>query len=189
MIDGKTFRVVIKSSNQSCVMCGATSSLENFNWSKFQENFVAQSPLAKQSVLGEEEIGDSTPSQFLRRLQSLAGNTIVQDSMMKTVWLQRLPTSAQVILRTQPEDTSLDQLAKMADRIVEAVPTKPNSSVFSMSTADSDSYNFRTNIRNSAAYQNSFHARSSCTLKTFTSFSPLSRRSTLENGNIAGKDF
>nr|XP_018914173.1 PREDICTED: uncharacterized protein LOC109042064 [Bemisia tabaci] len=81
-------------------------------------------------ILGEEEIGDSTPSQFLRRLQSLAGNTIVQDNMLKTVWLQRLPTSAQAILQTQPENSSLDQLAKMADRIIEAIPTKPNAAVF-----------------------------------------------------------
>ncbi|XP_011858693.1 PREDICTED: uncharacterized protein LOC105556220 [Vollenhovia emeryi] len=68
-------------------------------------------------LLEHEELGDRKPSQFLRHLQGLAGNT-VPDSLLRTLWLGRLPAQMQVILATRQGDR-LDEVAEQADRIYE----------------------------------------------------------------------
>ena len=75
----------------------------------------------------EEELGDRKPSQFLRHLRFLAG-TAVQDSLVKTLWLQRLPVHVQEILQTQAELT-VDALAATADKILEVQPSNCHRSV------------------------------------------------------------
>lgn len=47
----------------------------------------------------------------------LAG-TNVSDSVLRTLWMHRLPTNIQVILTTQKE-VQLDQVADLADAITE----------------------------------------------------------------------
>lgn len=69
-------------------------------------------------LLEREEIGDRKPSQFLRHLQSLAGRD-VPDSLLKTLWIGRLPTPIQAILAAQKGE-KLDDLAQVADTINEA---------------------------------------------------------------------
>jgi len=45
-----------------------------------------------QQLLGSEELGDGKPSQFLRRLQQLAGDTVRNDgAFLRQLFLQRLP--------------------------------------------------------------------------------------------------
>lgn len=66
-------------------------------------------------LLSVEEIGDSTPSQFLRRLRDLAGTTIT-DPALQTLWLDRLPPSYGPMLVSIPAQT-LDQLSTIADNI------------------------------------------------------------------------
>lgn len=73
-------------------------------------------------LLTAEELGDTKPSQLLRRMRSLIGTTHVEDSFLRTLWLQRLPLNAQAILQAQVTTIPLDQLADMADRIVAVVP-------------------------------------------------------------------
>ncbi|XP_012542801.2 uncharacterized protein LOC118648078 [Monomorium pharaonis] len=70
-------------------------------------------------LLEHEEIGDRKPSQFLRHLRSLAG-AAVGDSVLRTVWLSRLPSYLQPHLVARATDT-LDQLADIADAIAGAV--------------------------------------------------------------------
>uniref|UniRef100_A0A5S6QN28 Retrotransposon gag domain-containing protein n=1 Tax=Trichuris muris TaxID=70415 RepID=A0A5S6QN28_TRIMR len=72
-------------------------------------------------VLTEEVLGERKPSQFLRHLRSLAGSTVTQDSLLRTLWLQRLPLQMQAILRTQ-SDTDVDRVAELADKILEVTP-------------------------------------------------------------------
>lgn len=72
-------------------------------------------------LLMSEELGDRKPSQFLRHMRSLAGHTQVQDSFLRTLWLQRLPPNVQAILQAQ-STLPLDQVAELADRIVEVAP-------------------------------------------------------------------
>ncbi|XP_023239033.1 uncharacterized protein LOC111637694 [Centruroides sculpturatus] len=62
------------------------------------------------------ELGDQRPSQLLRKMRELATNRI-SDDMLKTLWLQRLPTAAQQILAVSGED--LTKVAKLADKICE----------------------------------------------------------------------
>ncbi|XP_054278345.1 uncharacterized protein LOC129005084 [Macrosteles quadrilineatus] len=71
-------------------------------------------------LLEHEEMGDRKPSQFLRHLRALAG-TVVPDSVMKTLWLSRLPSSTQAILATQ-RSSELDALAELADAVLEISP-------------------------------------------------------------------
>lgn len=68
-------------------------------------------------LLTYEELGDRRPSQFLRHLQDLAGPSVPED-FIRTIWCNRLPTSIQTVLASQPSH-SLEQLADLADRIQE----------------------------------------------------------------------
>jgi hypothetical protein len=66
-------------------------------------------------LLSVEEIGDTTPSNFLRRLRSLAGESIT-DTALRTIWMDRLPSTYPTILSAIPGQT-LDQLGTIADSI------------------------------------------------------------------------
>ncbi|XP_011883827.1 PREDICTED: uncharacterized protein LOC105570977 [Vollenhovia emeryi] len=79
-------------------------------------------------LLELEELGDRKPSQFLRHLRTLAGNN-VPDSLLRTLWLGRLPQQAQMILATRTDDC-LNDVAVQADRIHEMT----NKAVASTST-------------------------------------------------------
>lgn len=68
-------------------------------------------------LLEHEELGDRKPSQFLRHLRDLGGSGVT-DSVLKTLWLTRLPATAQAILATQ-RDEPLDKVADFADVIIE----------------------------------------------------------------------
>lgn len=72
-------------------------------------------------LLEHEEIGDRTPSQFLRRLKTLAGTEIPTD-FLRTLWVGRLPNNMQAILATQAATADLDTVANLADKIAEITP-------------------------------------------------------------------
>lgn len=74
-------------------------------------------------LIQEEEMGDRKPSQFLRHLRSLAGNSqAVSDNLLRQIWLQRLPATASAILTSQSTTMALDDMATLADRIIEVSP-------------------------------------------------------------------
>lgn len=60
------------------------------------------------------ELGDQRPSQLLTRMRTLAGDT-VGDPLLKSLWLNRLPSGTQTILAALNED--LTGLAAVADKI------------------------------------------------------------------------
>ncbi|XP_076230265.1 uncharacterized protein LOC143176071 [Nomia melanderi] len=74
-----------------------------------------------QQLLEHEEIGDRTPSQFLRHLRNLAGDIKVPENFLRTIWMNRLPASMRTILVTQM-DASLDKMAELADKVNEFTP-------------------------------------------------------------------
>ncbi|XP_076234980.1 uncharacterized protein LOC143187468 [Calliopsis andreniformis] len=80
---------------------------------------VSQEQKARR-LLEHEEIGDRKPSQFLRHLRGLAG-TCVSESLLRTLWIGRLPVNVQAILVTQ-KDTALDKVAELADAICDTIP-------------------------------------------------------------------
>ncbi|XP_033334493.2 uncharacterized protein LOC117225230 [Megalopta genalis] len=84
-------------------------------------------------LFGQEEIGDRTPSQFLRHMQSLAGETMTE-TCLKTLWANRLPAMAKAIINAQI-GLPLDVLADIADRIHEGTASNQ---VASVSTARKD---------------------------------------------------
>ncbi|KAG0421706.1 hypothetical protein HPB47_002416, partial [Ixodes persulcatus] len=76
-------------------------------------------------LIQSAELAECKPSQFLRHMRALAGNTQVHNFFLRTLWLQRLPPHVQVILQAQPT-LPLDQLAEIADRVIEvSVPPLP----------------------------------------------------------------
>ena len=85
--------------------------------------FSASQESRIKQLLQHEEIGDRTPSQFLRHMRGLGGTSFT-DEVMKTLWLGRLPLRMQDIL-VASSTTSLDAMALLADKIGEnsAVPS------------------------------------------------------------------
>ena len=88
-----------------------------------------------QQLLSDVELGDRTPSQLLRYMRSLIGSMKVDESLLRQLWLKRLPSNMTAILLANDPLPPLDSLAKMADKIhecfsptVSQVATEPNSS-------------------------------------------------------------
>ena len=76
-------------------------------------------------LLTAEELGDRKPSQLLRKMQLLLGEKakMIDSSLLRELFLQRLPANVQMILASA-DSMTLDKLAEMADRIMEsATPT------------------------------------------------------------------
>lgn len=76
-----------------------------------------------QQLLHAEELGDRKPSQLLRRLQQLYGNS--DGDLLRELFLQRLPSNVQVGLLSHP-DKSLAELALMADGMMELIESRPS---------------------------------------------------------------
>ena len=77
-----------------------------------------------QELLSTEELGDRTPSQMLRRIQQLLGDMAprVDATLLRELFLQRLPSNVRMVLTPSAGALDLDQLAQLADRILEASP-------------------------------------------------------------------
>lgn len=76
-----------------------------------------------QQLLTTEELGDKTPSQLLRRMRHLLGNATIEDSLLRQLFLQRLPNDVRMMLASA-DSATLDDLAKVADRIVDVSTTR-----------------------------------------------------------------
>ncbi|XP_055840381.1 uncharacterized protein LOC129908010 [Episyrphus balteatus] len=81
-----------------------------------------------EALLSGEEMGDRKPSEFYRRLQTLAGQSvIVTESLILELWRRRLPALVQASIKSTSE-TKIEGLLKMADEIYE-VYQQQNSSL------------------------------------------------------------
>mgnify|MGYP002804515740 CR=1 FL=1 len=74
-------------------------------------------------LLTAKELGDRKPSQLCRRMQQLLGDHELEPKIMKQLFLQQLPTNAQLILASTKDDLDSENLAKLADKILEVTPT------------------------------------------------------------------
>lgn len=70
-------------------------------------------------LLNAEELGNRKPSQLLRRMQQLLGDKSVDASIIRELFLQRLPSNVRMLLASSPETVTLTNLAQLADRIME----------------------------------------------------------------------
>lgn len=71
-----------------------------------------------QQLLSNEVLGDQSPSQLLRKLQQLLGGAAIDESILREIFLNRLPSEVQKILIAS-RNTSLQDLADMADQVLE----------------------------------------------------------------------
>jgi hypothetical protein len=67
-------------------------------------------------VLKDLQLGDKRPSHLLVEMRNLAENKLT-DEVLKSLWLQRLPTRVQQILSVCT--TELSELAQVADKVLE----------------------------------------------------------------------
>ncbi|XP_030836005.1 uncharacterized protein LOC115921857 [Strongylocentrotus purpuratus] len=92
-------------------------------YQKLKEEMIKRTSASEQKrlqmLLTEEELGDKKPSQLLRRMRQLLGERKLEEGIFKQLFLQRLPSNAQLVLASSRDSVSLDQLAALADRILE----------------------------------------------------------------------
>lgn len=72
-----------------------------------------------QRLLGGIERGDQKPTQLLRRMRDLAASR-VPDQTLRIMWMGQMPSQIRTVLSIS-EDVKLDDLATMADRMMEQV--------------------------------------------------------------------
>ena len=75
--------------------------------------------------LTTEEFGDRKPSQLLHRMQQLLGDraAVTDSAFVRELFLQRLPASVRVVLASATDNTSLEDISQLANRIMEALPS------------------------------------------------------------------
>ena len=66
---------------------------------------------------------DEKPTQYLRRLQALAGSAVPED-LLRTLWLRGLPEKLKPTMATQTGKT-LHEMAEVADAVYSLLPTRP----------------------------------------------------------------
>ena len=71
----------------------------------------------------DEEQGDRRPSQLLRQMKQLMGENPLQSDILKQSFVNRLPANAQMILASAGENTQVEELAELSDRIMEVTTT------------------------------------------------------------------
>ena len=109
-------------------------------YTRLKEALIKRTSVSEQKrlnqLLGGEELGNRTPSQFLRRLQQLAGDKKLESDIIKQLFLQRLPMNVQLILSSSSDKTDIEELAALADRIVEVAAPLTVSTMKSTQSAE-----------------------------------------------------
>ena len=87
-----------------------------------------------QELLSREDLGDRKPTQVIRRMRQLVGETLLDPKVLRTLFIQKLPLSVQQIMVTVPEEMTLENMAEMAERIMEV--TTPGVNKLSVSNSE-----------------------------------------------------
>lgn len=106
------------------------------------ERFADSEEKRLKKLLGEIELGDRLPSHLLREMKELAGSK-VNDDLMKSLWLQRLPQQTQAILSVSSEP--LTKQAALADKIYQ-VADRPNEACSISSSSAGTIQNLRKEV-------------------------------------------
>ena len=101
---------------------------------------TASQQLQIQQLFQGEELGDRKPTQLLRPMEQLLGDQGSEHTatLLKELFLQRLPSNVRMILASTPGDNTVQDLAALADKIVEVTgPSRPPP-IHNISTSDGD---------------------------------------------------
>lgn len=103
------------------------------------------SQTAFRQLMEDEDMGDRSPTQFLRRLRQLNGDSDSNEGFLRKLFIDRLPALVTTILAPSLETNTLDQIATMGDKIMDfsnggssSSPT-PKSLIASASKRDTSS--------------------------------------------------
>eukprot|EP00795_Rhopilema_esculentum_P007425 gene7425-biopygen8703 len=70
-------------------------------------------------LLTAEELGDRKPSQLLRHMRQLLGDNTLENNILRQLFLGRLPTNVRLILASTADSLPVEQVALLADKILE----------------------------------------------------------------------
>lgn len=108
-------------------------------------NAIKEALIARTAVSDEQnlrtllsgiKLGDRTPSQLLRHMTQLMGKEKSNDAILKELWLQNLPAEMRTVLSIVNKDTTLDNLAQLADQVHSSYCLKTVSSVENPTTSN-----------------------------------------------------
>ena len=110
-------------------------------YDKLKEQLIKRTAASEQrrlqQLFNSEELGDQKPTQLLRRMQQLLGDTpgITDGSFIRKLFL-RLTANVRMVLASTNDSVSLDDLAQLADKIVEVSAPQSVSTVRSSNLSD-----------------------------------------------------
>jgi hypothetical protein len=87
------------------------------------ERFTSTTEEKLRRLVSQESMGDRTPSQFLRHLQSLGENN-AQDKLLRTLWVDKLPPQLQTVVAQHP-NLAIADVAKIADSVHGVLKMQP----------------------------------------------------------------
>ena len=111
-------------------------------YDKLKEQLIKRTAASEQrrlqQLFNSEELGDRKPTQLLRRMQQLLGDTpgVTDGSFIRELFLQRLPANVRMVLASTSDSVSLDDLAQLADKIVKVSAPQSVSTVRSSKRSD-----------------------------------------------------
>ncbi|XP_011407593.1 PREDICTED: uncharacterized protein LOC100640009 [Amphimedon queenslandica] len=81
-----------------------------------------------QLLFNAEDLGDRTRFQLLRHMQQLLGGKVAtfDQSLLRQLFLQRLPPNVRMVLASSKDDEDLESLAFLADKVVEVASPAVN---------------------------------------------------------------
>ncbi|VDP72113.1 unnamed protein product, partial [Schistosoma curassoni] len=103
-----------------------------------------------QQLLTSCELGDKRLSRLLRHMRQLAGPYKLDETLLKQMWLQRLPHSVRQILSISGTSVILDDLADMADKMMEIYPDSRG--IYAVQTSSRDVINPPLDIQQQIAH-------------------------------------
>ena len=94
-------------------------------YDKLKEQLIKRTATSEQKrlqlLLNAEELGDRKPMQLLHRMQQLLGEKAgaIDESLLRELFLQYLSANIRMVLASTGDTVSLEDLAQLADKIME----------------------------------------------------------------------